>query len=195
MNVIEKNGLRLSIGEINSKTRLSPKEGLPIIDWNGLWDLIREFLSSDVYLLAYLNYKVLAGRFRDKKPEFYADETFDPKFLLRLRVFNKEEELLLWKRSDVLFDTRYRTDCEGEKIDVVEAGQLIWGEVEALEPGWVKLRDKGRGMELAIPWDGPVEKGERFKIKTRNYINYSDMGQAGYTDCRLVEYYRAGGGL
>jgi CRISPR-associated protein (TIGR03984 family) len=195
MSIAERNGLRLFIGEITSKTNTGSKEGVHITDWEGLWGLIREYLSKDAYLLAYLNYKVLVGRLQDKQPEFYAGETFDPKYLLQLRVFSEEEEFTLWKRSEALFSSRFRTDREGERCEVVEAAQLVWGDVKAIEPDWVRVKDNGRGMELVIPWTGPVNKGDRIKIRTRNYVGYSNMGQAGYIDCRLVDFLSCRGGM
>ena len=114
--------------------------------------------------------------------------------LNQLRLFSETGELLIWRKGSGQFMYRIRKDGVGD-IDAVyvEAEQILWGtNVRTPEPGWVELFED-RGIRLVIPSDivhspeGTSTKlNNRYILKTRNYIEYNQIGQAGYVDCRFV---------
>jgi len=107
--MLESNGLKLHI--------IKSKKPVPI---NGMND-IHNYIKTDSLVVVYLDYTVLVGRYKNKGFEFYNNYSLDdPKYIQRLRIFNEDEELLLW-RSGSGFKGRYRKDEDGDEIDVVDA--------------------------------------------------------------------------
>jgi CRISPR-associated protein (TIGR03984 family) len=152
------------------------------------WEQLQEFISgyfSEGLVLAYLNYKVLFGRFTVDKMVFYEKERFEPRYLLELRAFDASKELHLKRRNDQFF-WRWRNDGVGEPCELVEAEQLLWGKLSKIDQkkNWQRLEEE-RGFSLIVPYSGGAI-GRRLAIRTRNYIDYNQLGQAGYVDSRLV---------
>jgi CRISPR-associated protein (TIGR03984 family) len=172
------NGLELH--EIKSKTVLfkigNLKEALSIFNSTG-------------YIVVYLDYKVLIGKVNSENLEFYKDERIKEKYIQKLRIFNRDRELLIWRDNNEL-KGRLRIDGEGQTIYAVDANQVLWGtKKEKLGNGWIKLKED-RGTELIIPYDENVEiddKKNRLFILTRNYIDSEEI-QATYFDCRFVDF-------
>jgi CRISPR-associated protein (TIGR03984 family) len=157
--------------------------------WQELEQLVGGFLQNG-QVVAYLYYKVLIGKVDQGRLEFYNEEKFNPQYLLQLRIFNQDRELHIRRKDASRFLLRYRLDDIGVPIEAVEACQVLWGrssEVASLQTGWVRLSEK-RGVELILPCNKTPRKGSRFWLKTRNYIGYNDLHQAGYIDCRFVEF-------
>ncbi len=150
----------------------------------------QENQAGKVYVVAYLDYKVLVGLFTDRLT-FYQGEDFEPQYLQRLRIFDENTELLLLKEEPLVFKGRLRLDGQGEEAEVVDALQVLWGtQKEQLEDvNWVRITEN-RGTSLTLPFaHGGLnidDQQNRVKLKTRNYINYNSLGQAGYTDCRFM---------
>jgi len=155
------------------------------------------------FCVAYLDYRVLVGRYEQKNEKdeeggqmfFYRNRQVEPRFLQRLRVFNQERELLIW-RAQGGFRWRLRTDGGagdtqdgGKEVDVVEAEQILWGtRTEIIGGGWTRIYED-RGTEIILPGEYlKVDLNNRVKLVTRNYIEYNDLGQAGYVDCRFVKF-------
>ncbi|MEQ8189856.1 MAG: CRISPR-associated protein Csx19, partial [Candidatus Eremiobacterota bacterium] len=88
--------------------------------------IISEHITIKSFAVAYMDYAVLTGRYEDERFIFYNDEVFEQKFLQRIRVFNKTEELLIWRVNDG-FKGRLRVDKEGENTEAVEASQVLFG--------------------------------------------------------------------
>ncbi len=146
--------------------------------------------NSNGYVVVYLDYKVLIGRVDACGFEFYNDETIEERYIQRLRLFNEQKELLIW-REDSGLKGRLRTDEDGERTYVVDACQVLWGtNRERLSDEWLRLYEQ-RGTELILPY-GNVEINDRNKrlfLKTRNYIAFHPKtSQATYTDCRFVGF-------
>ncbi len=169
-----------------------------ITGWGELVNTLTEHFPKNGYIVAYLHYKVLLGKLIGGKPKFFKNETFNPKYLLKLRAFNENQELFIWQHEEYFFKGRLRIDGEGHGENegcknIVEVEQVLWGtDCKALDDGWVCLFEK-RGTELIFPPEVKVRGNmlnpkNRLKIKTRYYIGYNDMGQAGYEDCRFVEF-------
>lgn len=149
---------------------------------------------TTTYVVAYLDYRVLIGKFENNQFLFYQDETFEPKFLQKLRVFNQKQEFLLWRQGEHRFNSRLRVDEldneNNEQDIVVVAEQVLWGtQSKNLATGWSKLTES-RGTILILPFDSITvdDSQKRVKIKTHHYIEYNEIGQAGYVDSRFVEF-------
>lgn len=160
---------------------------------NYIHDTFNGNKMSRTYVVAYLDYKVLVGLFEDELV-FYLNERFDPKYLNRLRVFNEDSELLLLREKPSFFKGRLRNDRsngQGEEIEVVDTLQVLWGtrKVEIEDKKWVQITEE-RGTSLTLPFAYDEfnidDKQKRVKLKTRHYIQYNTLGQAGYFDCRFM---------
>jgi len=125
----------------------------------------------------------------------------DPLYVTSIRVFDADSECYVWRSSmDAPGIFRMRVILDQEKNDTdkilhaIEARQSLWG--TALEkcsddPAWYLLKED-RGIELLIhhsllPENVVVTPKDRLWLITRNYIDYNDLGQAGYVDCRFVK--------
>ncbi len=160
------------------------------------------------FCVVYLDYRVFVGRYEKKDEQeeaggqmfFYRNRQVEPRFLKRLRVFNQERELFIW-RAQGGFRWRLRIDDGtgdtqdgGKEVDVVEAEQILWGtRAESICEGWTRIYED-RGTEIILPGENlNVDLDNRVKLVTRNYIEYNDLGQAGYVDCRFVKFNWGGG--
>jgi CRISPR-associated protein (TIGR03984 family) len=154
-------------------------------------DNISEMIKIDSFAIAYMDYKVLIGRYENGKFIFYNNESFEPKYLQRLRIFNNLEELLIWRSGDG-FKGRIRKDNVGKEVDVVEARQVLFGTKSEPYGVFTKIYEE-QGCELLLPFninlDNKNKEQPRIFIKTRNYIEYlNDDCQASYGDCRFVNF-------
>lgn len=141
-------------------------------------------------VVAYLDYAVMIGNFNGSKMEFPGyDSKFDSAFIQKLRLFNKDKELFVWRTSEG-FKARLRTDGDGAEINVIEAEQIVLGTDVEIGSDYSVLKEK-RGTRIILPLNNlnVDEKKKRLKIKTRNYVGFDEeTGQAGYCDCRFVEF-------
>lgn len=175
------NGLKMDI----TKTLSRPLQ-LTITNWSELESCLQEHFKQECNVIAYLHYKVLIGKLTKDGFKFYRDETFAPKFLVKMRVFDEHKEVLLWRESECKFSARLRIDGEGdEEKHYVEAKQLIWGKAKVVDDSWILLTE-ARGTEIYLPYKFKEQANNVIMIKTRNYIDYNELGQAGYVDCRFV---------
>jgi CRISPR-associated protein (TIGR03984 family) len=109
--------------------------------------------------------------------------------LVRLRIFNNEQELHIW-RSNGALKGRLRVDTKGNDIECVDAMPLLNGTAfDKLNPGIIASEDKGIHYCLPYP-ELEIITGSKNRIAllTRNYIGYSDIGQASYIDCRFIDF-------
>jgi len=156
---------------------------------------IQRYIKTDSIVVAYLDYTVLVGLYKNSKFEFH-DTAFDiiknSQYIQKIRIFNKDEEFLLW-RSGNGFKGRYRKDEKGDEIDVVDAEQVLFGTKAEPLGNFTKLTEK-RGTELILPFTGLTvdDKKNRVFIKTRNYISYNEAHQATYIDCRFMGFINNG---
>ncbi|WP_066635758.1 type III-D CRISPR-associated protein Csx19 [Desulfolucanica intricata] len=177
----------LTLGKVKSSYIINE---LVIDNYGKLIEKVVEIFKDNGFVVAYLYYKVLIGKFENGKLIFYQHETIEPKYLQTLRVFNDDKELLLWSKGEKFFNVRLRVDGEGEELDYIDAKQILWGtESKEKKEGWSTLIED-RGTEIIIPLSGlklDVNK-KRLKLKTRNYIGCNEVGQAGYIDSRFVSF-------
>jgi CRISPR-associated protein (TIGR03984 family) len=153
-------------------------------------DVALRLFNSTGYVVAYLDYKVLIGKINNNKFEFYNSKNIYEKYIQRLRLFNEQKELLIWRGKNGL-EGRLRLDDEGSEIFVVDACQVLWGtKKQELNNGWTKLSED-RGTELILPFKGldVNDKEKRVFLKTRNYVDFHNKTQqATYIDCRFVKF-------
>lgn len=183
----ESNGLTLK--KIKSEAAINLKA-------QSLTDIMK--LCTETYdVVAYLDNEVLIGRLSSGNFHFYKaiDDTIFP-FIQRIRIFNQNEEILLWREGKTL-SGRKRVDGTGDEINVILAEQLLYGTVkESIAVEFCRLSEE-RGTEIILPdkeYSVDARKN-RVAIKTINYIGYNEYGVASYTDCRFVEFKQFEGGI
>ncbi|MCH7974161.1 MAG: hypothetical protein IH949_09795, partial [Bacteroidetes bacterium] len=117
------NGLKL----LQIKSTAKPVAAFKVegLNYETLQNKIKEFIKSPSFCVVYLDYIVLIGRFSDTF-SFYSNVPFEPKFIQKMRMFNKTEELFLW-RSEGTLTARYRKDVEGNDCNVIDAEQVLFG--------------------------------------------------------------------
>lgn len=150
-------------------------------------------INNESYVVAYMDFGVLIGKIINGKFSFYKEEVIEPKYIQRIRIFSKDNELLLW-RNGIGFKGRVRIDGDGnDEIEVVEAHQLLWGtKSRFLGKNHFEIFES-RAARLILPFndvniDVKSNPRNRIFIKTRNYIKYNDVGQANYCDCRFMGF-------
>lgn len=182
------NGLRLD-------TIKSEAIYVPVQD--GLMETVMECFSGSIpFVVAYLDYKVLIGRLENSAFSFYGNETIDSKFIQKLRVFNDDRELLVWRSRDGLIG-RLRTDGLGCDTDVVDAKQVLFGTKDKGMGDFTRLTED-RGTVIILPFVGIDFDGKKKRvcIKTRNYVDYNSIThQATYVDGRFLAFSCAGNNL
>ncbi len=178
------NGLRM----IQVKTT-STQDKFKTDNWQDLQNSMASHIQEKAYVVAYLDYKVLIGKAYQGRLKFYEGETFDPKFLQKMRVFNERQELLLWRQSENTFSARLRIDDVSKDEYCVEANQLLLASKPEQKGNWILLKDN-RGTQFYIPFNMKSLNIDQtgITIKTRNYIDYNEIGQAGYVDCRFLAF-------
>ena len=178
MEKIEKNGLALDTIKSTSK----------VIDINTEDEkILKENFTESGIIIIYLDYRVIIRKFENGKIIFMVGENAESRFIQKLRLFNPKQELYIW-RTEGKLKGRIRKDNEGDTIDIIDANQVLFGTTGERTNGYSKLTEE-RGTEIILPLEVPNidAKENRVKIKTRNYIKYNELGQAGYYECRFVE--------
>ncbi len=173
--------------EIDQKELITEKQ---------LVQTVSQYIIAASFFVAYLDYGVRIGRYEDKKFILYDREELIPTYLQRLRVFNPQEELLLW-RSGKEMKGRLRRDenvDDAKTVEVVEVHQALFGtRAKSQDNGnFTEIREN-RGTRIILPYHISKikvdDQQQRIWIKTHNYIDYIEKtGQATYTDCRFVSF-------
>ena len=147
------------------------------------------------WFVAYLYHRVVIGKFENKQLVYYKQKNNDVKLsnILKLRVFNEDSELFVWKTNLGGHRARLRSDGTGTEQGIVETKQVLFGtEAKPLtdDPVYSVLTEK-RGTEIILPIPNLKinDKKNRMCIKTRSYIGYIEKtGQATYEDVRFVKF-------
>jgi len=158
---------------------------------------ISDKIKTESSVVAYLDYKVLFGKFENNSLLIYENEKPEIKFLQKIRVFNENEEIYFWKNGKS-FNSRYVKDKEGNGKYVLDANNYLYGTIpDKLDENFSKLKED-RGTEIIFPIPDLKENDGVFnrilKATTRNYIDYTKMNQATYIDSRLVKIERCENG-
>ena len=180
------------------------KNQLPIIP--GEWETIQEHIQNEftgktAATFITMQHGICMGSY--VQGEFIMPDSLplEPLYLRSIRVFDDNKECYVWCSSmdaPGIFQMRVILDQDKNDTDKIlhafEARQVLWG--TALQkcpddPAWYLLKED-RGIELLIhhsllPGNVEVTTRNRLWLITRNYIDYNDLGQAGYIDCRFVE--------
>ncbi len=176
------NGLELK--SINS-------ESLILNEIKSLTNTVKEYFKESGLVVAYQSNKILIGKYDGNNFHFFHEEQIDERKLLKIRIFNNQKELFLWK-SNGNIKGRLRIDTEGEEVFVVDAYQQLWGtDFQKINNSWTKIFEE-RGTELILPFSNIKVDNKQNKvfIKTRNYIEYHSKSLlATYGDCRFVGFY------
>lgn len=145
--------------------------------------LLKIYLHHESMLIFWQMHRILWGRWLNGVLTLPEGMTLHPEYTLELRAFNEEEELHLVKESDI-FKGRYVTDEDGEPIEYVDTMARLWGHKTARSNGFVTLQDEERKLTMIVP---AKESADYYGLVTRNYIGYSENGQAGYEEERFVK--------
>lgn len=111
--------------------------------------------------------------------------------IVRFRLFDEEKELHLW-RSNGILKGRIRIDSTGDDTEFVTANPILNGSnftQPKNENYLIAWEDKGTRFQLPYleEFQALIENKEnRLALVTRNYIDYSPVGQSGYIDSRFV---------
>lgn len=186
-----------AVYEESIRTAVYRKNNMNLKTFMDLENFIHMNFNNDGYAVVYLYNKILIARKQNNKLLLYDNETFDLKYLLKLRVFNEQTELLIWKGNESMFNMRLRIDDDIEGASektVINTRQIIWGtRLTRLKNGWSELSER-RGTRLIVPFENLVIDNEknRLELWVRNYVEFNQYGQAGYSDCRFVKFANRG---
>jgi len=179
---LKANGLELI--EIKSEARPFAK-----INWQALQEALNKNFVGNSYVVAWLDHEVRIGLWQNQNFLFYENKLSDLKYVQRLRVFDQQKELLVW-RSNGEWKGRLRIDDQGEETAVVVAHQLLFGTTaKSLNGHFTEIGEK-RGTKLILPFANLKVDDQRNRvfIKTHNYVKTNAVHQAGYFDCRFVAF-------
>lgn len=170
----------------NGLTLINIKSKAEKVEINTIDD-IKNYIKNNSFVVAYLDNEVLFGNYNNGEWLFYQNKFIDLKYLKRIRIFNKDEEVHIWYSNGKL-QGRYRTDVEGEETDIIEVNQVIFG-TNFQKHGNYTILTEERGVQVILPGDWQVDnKKNRVAVKTRYYIEYLNGYQASYCDSRFVEF-------
>lgn len=149
-------------------------------------ELVCQMFPQRANLYAVLDYAVCFG-FYDKDHYYLGLEgqkapmLLDWKYLIELRIFDREKELLLVSTEDG-FTGRIRRDVSSELIEekdreyVIEEHQKLWGKrkMDRKEelPGWSLLASQ-RGTKIQIPID--LQQEVEAAILVRRYMRIPNV--------------------
>jgi len=155
---------------------------------------------DNAWFIAYLDSRVVIGRIENNLFVYYkqADNDVILENIQKLRVFNNNAELFVWRTSLDGHRARLRTDESGTGQGIVDANQVLFGTEAKPANGnaLYSILTEKRGTEIILPLAGlgikdaeiNVQEG-RLCIHTRSYIGtIEETGQATYEDVRFVEF-------
>ncbi|MDM8522007.1 CRISPR-associated protein Csx19 [Desulfococcaceae bacterium HSG8] len=176
---MEANGLELKT--IHSET-------VPVsVSKENLNSIIQSYFDDKSFAVAYLDYAVLIGTWENNAFHFPENKEPEPEYIQKLRVFNLNRELLIWRTRNSL-KGRLRADGEnGTETEVVVAHQVLFGTRKGsyCNNSFTEITED-RGTSLILPFANLIvnDKRNRIRIRTHNYVNA--LGQTTYEDCRFV---------
>lgn len=115
------------------------------------------------------------------------------KYVMQIRLFNSDEEILLQKDGGkynvrIIKDSINRQTDKDEMVKVVDDASTLFGEradskINTKE--FVRLVEKGRKISLTIPTQ---DTAKYYALVTRSYITFdTETGQAGYGYYRYLD--------
>ncbi len=97
------------------------------------------------------------------------------KGIRKIRVFDENKELYLWRKSVDEFSGRLRHDGEGDEAMYYDTSLLVFGDDKQ-----IGRENSGREIELPVDNTGSV--------MTRNYLEYNEIDQIGIIDYRIIKF-------
>jgi CRISPR-associated protein (TIGR03984 family) len=158
------------------------------------------------WFIAYLYDRVVIGRIINNRFEYYKNQNLSEVTIdniLKLKIFDKNSELSVWRKSSGALEARKRTDKAGDSFQVIDAVQVLFGTkaVSVEDNNEYSLITEKRGTQIILPLselgiknEEINEKEGRICIHTRSYVGYFEKtGQATFEDVRFVEFVKYGG--
>ena len=152
--------------------------------------------ESTYQVIAHFVNAIKMGWIKDSKIIFSDGSEMEERYLLQIRAFNANEEIML-KKSRKGYVARIIKDELSDDVNSVKAvdsTSVLFGEnQETITDGFVSLYEEGRKIRLVIP---TFEIGKKYSLTTRSYITYNEdesyngnvsTHQAGYGYYRYVE--------
>lgn len=148
--------------------------------------------NTKAYVVAWLDYEVLIGIWENQQFIFYNGKNLKLKYLQRLRIFNQEREIFLWRTNGQLKGRLREDNQEGSKVTIVVAKQLIFGtKSKQLNDSFTEIYEE-RGTKLVLPFTNLEVDNKsidnRIFLQTYNYVKTTLEYQATYFDCRFVAF-------
>ena len=146
-----------------------------------IWQAVNELKFG------YYNYN------NDGKFIFADGITPSEKYVMQIRLFNENEEILLQKDGGkynvrIIQDKVNEKDEEMKEISVVDDASTLFGERTDSRINtkmFVRLVEKGRKISLTIPTE---DTAKYYALVTRSYITFdTETGQAGYGYYRYLD--------
>lgn len=184
-------------GLVSGKCKSTVEAFIADFGEKNIGEFAKEKFGGEGVYIAYLFNKVIIGKFSEGKFINRENEDINIEYLIRLRIFDKDKELLIYRKAEkkdnnILFKFRLRKDSEGEETYYTEANQVLFGtDIDKGKSGkGFTTITEDRGTEITLPFDiaGIDTERNRIKIKTRHYIEFDGNDNAGYTDARFIEF-------
>jgi CRISPR-associated protein (TIGR03984 family) len=160
--------------------------------------IVEGVFPKKAFAVAWMHYAVRIGTWHSGGFHFHDGRSLPLKHTIRLRVFDNDGELFIWKTRQGLKGRLRRDDRQGKGTHVVEAIQVLFGTkiLDYSLESYTKITED-RGTSLVLPFSDIHldDKQSRMFIKTHNYVGYNKINQATYEDCRFVHFRDVGGDL
>lgn len=132
-----------------------------------------------------------SGKVHGGKIVCYDNAAFDEDNMSEIRIFDQNQELHVKRGRNNELMGRLRHDGETQNsetaavVTYTDAQNILYGATAESEKGEYRLLKEDRGIEVKIPGSFPTN--QRVSLTIRNYIDYNEVGMAGYVDARFVE--------
>lgn len=146
------------------------------------------------FLVAWLFHALVFGRVENGQIVFpgFSDAGVLDKFLIRVRLFNQDQEVYLYRSSNVVAG-RFREDFRDEQLapeDSTETlvkdldGVLLGRARKDLNGSWMTVSSQ-RGSRFVVPVEWTSDEHFRLRVHLRYYIGYVNH-LAGFVDQRII---------
>lgn len=110
------------------------------------------------------------------------------------RLFDKTQEVFLWRVAEGKWQARRLYDGEGETCQYFDEPQVLWGtQVEASQGGFSLVSDGIQGLRHAVPLALTVanwERVNRLRLGVRHYLAAGDDGWLRIRMSRLTDVWQ-----
>lgn len=137
------------------------------------------------YGLFYLDHAVFWSRIENGILRLHEGEAVESRYIQKARIFNRDRELLIYRRGDGRYNLRLRVDGSGDSVEVMDDRQVLLGAADgSSETAFTELSEDA-GSSGWVP--ARISSGKRAALITRNYIQYANDLLAGFVDSRLMD--------